>query len=259
VSALKKRHPIPTRGVTSGANDYANEALAALQSSRDKRGEIAEAFAPIAMTPLERPHSVVAPSPCWIVTSDHHWPRQDERVESVILRVIEELKPRGYILDGDGPDLLAMSKYPKDARPGKAWHLRDEQRAAKSWWREIGRLGQGWGMALYETEANHSGNGTASRWTRWLNENCPLLWELDGAEDMLDYRRYFHHADVPVALVDEVVICSDLRVRHGEMARKHGGYSARARRQMAVVGDARAHAPDRVEHQAPPGDSRRPA
>ncbi len=132
------------------------------------------------------------------------------------------------ILNGDGPDLLALSKYPKDARRGKSWELRDEQQAAKSWWRSVGSLMQQWGGEIYETEANHSGNEIASRWRRWLNENAAALFELDGFEQDCSYARYFHHPDVDTKLVDEKVIAGDLRVRHGELVRKHGAYSARA-------------------------------
>ena len=190
--------------------------------------ELTDKFRPVDLPPLDRPRLTYKPNPCWVISSDHHWPCQDERVESIILQAIEVLRPTGYILDGDGPDMLALSQYPKDARRGHTWELRDEQHAAKSWWRSVGSLMRRWNGTLYETEANHSGNDTASRWRRWLNQNASILFQLDGAEDALDYRRYFHHPDVPVSLVNEVVIADDLRVRHGEMVRKHGAYSARA-------------------------------
>lgn len=168
------------------------------------------------------------PNPCWIVSSDHHWPLADKRVEAIILQHIKALRPRGYILDGDGPDILALSKYPKDARHGKSWALREEQHEAKSWWRAVHQLGQEWGMELYETEANHSGNDRDSRWRRYLNDRCPELFGLDGFEEVMAYERFFHPPDVPVQMVEEVVIANDLRVRHGEIVRKHGGYSSRA-------------------------------
>ncbi len=183
---------------------------------------------PVDLPPLKRPKTTKKKSSAWIVSSDHHWGCHDERAEAVILQAIEVVKPCGYILNGDGPDLLALSKYPKDARRGKTWELRDEQQAAKSWWRSVGSLMQQWGGDIYETEANHSGNESASRWRRWLNENASALFQLDGFEEDCSYGRYFHHPGVDTKLVDEVVIAHDLRVRHGELVRKHGAYSARA-------------------------------
>jgi hypothetical protein len=183
---------------------------------------------PVELPPLERPRAKARATGAWVISSDHHWGCHDERAEAIILQAIEAIRPRGYILDGDGADMLGISKYPKDARRGKSWELRDEQRAAKSWWRSVGSLMQQWGGVLYETEANHSGNSVASRWRRYLNENASALFQLDGFEEDCTYQRYFHHPDVPVAMVEEVVIANDLRVRHGELVRKHGAYSARA-------------------------------
>jgi hypothetical protein len=124
--------------------------------------------------------------------------------------------------------MLALSKYPADMRQGKHWELREEQRAAKSWWWNIAMLMGQWDGQLYETEANHSGNGRASRWQRWLSENCAPLFGLDGFEELMAYDRFFHPPDANVQLVEEIVIGADLRVRHGEVVRKHAGYSARA-------------------------------
>lgn len=208
--------------------EAARDAGTAEVQPQSRVSALVDAFRPVELPPIERPRVKARPGPCYIVSSDHHWPLADPRVEAILLQAIEALRPRAYILNGDGPDLLALSRYPKDARRGQSWPLSDEQRAAKSWWRSVAQLGAGWDMALYETEANHSGNDRESRWRRWLNENCPVLFGLDGFEEDLSYARYFHPADAGVQLVPEVVIAGDLRVRHGEIARKHGGYSARA-------------------------------
>lgn len=183
---------------------------------------------PVYLPPVERVPVKYAPNPCWIISSDHHWPVHDPRAEAILLQAIQALRPIGYILNGDGPDMLALSKYPKDARAGKSWSLRDEQVAAKSWWRSVYQVGQAWGIQLFETEANHSGNGRASRWRRWLDERAPEMHQLDDFEQRNSYQAYFHPHDVPVQMVEEVVLADDLRVRHGEIVRKHGGYSARA-------------------------------
>lgn len=199
-------------------------ALADVQRGR----ELYDWLRPVELPPVPLPKSVYTANSCWVVSSDHHWPIHDERAESIILQAIDVLKPRGYVLNGDGPDMLALSKYPKDARRGKSWELRDEQLAAKSWWWNVASLMRAWGGEMYETEANHSGNERESRWRRYLNEQCSALFGLDGFEELMTYQRFFHPSDVNVRMVDEVVLASDLRIRHGEIVRKHGGYSARA-------------------------------
>lgn len=199
-----------------------------VERAAERDAAFLDRFRPVDLPPLPRTKAAAKPGAWAVVSSDHHWPIHDPRVESIILQVIDALRPAAYVLNGDGPDMLALSNYPKDARRGKSWELRDEQRAAKSWWYEVGRRMQQWGGACYETEANHSGNGRESRWRRWLNEHAAPLFGLDGFEADCSYGRYFHHPDVPVSLVDEHVIAGELRVRHGEIVRKHGGYSARA-------------------------------
>jgi hypothetical protein len=200
------------------------------EAARDveRRMEVFDFLRPVELPPVPLPGTAYTPNPCYVISSDHHWPLHDERAESIILQAIETLRPRGYILNGDGPDLLALSRYPKDARLGKSWALREEQHHAKSWWWNVARLMRQWNGDLYETEANHSGNDQASRWRRWLNENAAPLHGLDGFEELMRYERFFHPDDVQIQMVDEVVIAGDLRVRHGEVVRKHGGYSARA-------------------------------
>jgi hypothetical protein len=198
------------------------------QAGRDRLAELVDAFRPVDLPPVDRPRVKVKPSSYVVVSSDHHWPVHDVATESIILQVIAALKPRAYILNGDGPDLLALSKYPKDARRGMSWPLRPEQHAAKGWWRAVAQAGAAWDIETYETESNHAGNGRASRWRRWLNENAGVLFGLDGFEEDVTYQRYFHPADVRVQMVDEVVLAGDLRVRHGELVRTAGGYSARA-------------------------------
>lgn len=200
----------------------------AAKAEVERIGELVEKFRPVELPPIPHPRRTTTAADCYVVSSDHHWPVHDPRVESIILQAIERLKPKGYILNGDGPDMLALSKYPKDARRGKSWELREEQHHAKNWWWQVAKLMKGWNGALYETEANHSGNNRESRWRRWLNENCPVLFQLDGMEELLTYQRFFHPDDAGVQMVEEVVLANDLRVRHGEVVRKHGGYSARA-------------------------------
>lgn len=201
---------------------------AAKREAGDKLEELLDKFRPVLLPPIPLPRTTRTASDVTLVSSDHHWPLQDERVEAIILQTIERVKPHRYILNGDGPDMLALSKYPKDVRKGKSWELRTEQHHAKNWWWQVSALMKRWDGELFETEANHSGNDRESRWRRWLNDNCPVLFQLDGMEELLTYQRFFHPDDAGVQMVDEVVIASDLRVRHGEVVRKHGGYSARA-------------------------------
>jgi hypothetical protein len=161
-----------------------------------------------------------------VVASDFHFPKADERSCNVLLRTIEELRPERLILNGDTVDLLAVSHYSKDQR--HTWTLREEAEAFHKALYEAHRIGQRWGMQLIETEANHSGNGTASRWHRYLSDRIPHLYAHPKASELLDYRTWWYPSWCPIELVEDVVIADDLLITHGDIVRKHGAYSARA-------------------------------
>lgn len=198
----------------------------------EAKARLYEWLRPVELPPLERVPVAYAPANVGIVFSDVHAPVHDPRVLAILGQCVEALQPAWVGLNGDGPDMLALSKYPKDARAGRSWALRDEQRAMKTIWRDLAALGAPWGMRLWETEANHSGNQLASRWRRYLNERCPELFGLDGFEELVTYERFFHPADVAVELVDEWIVSPEaenpLRILHGFKANQHGGYTARA-------------------------------
>ncbi|UOF79574.1 metallophosphoesterase [Caudoviricetes sp.] len=181
-----------------------------------------------------RPVQLPAPSPAvtvqtagdfTIVASDFHFPQQCDRSVSILLETIRQLRPKRLVLNGDTVDLLAVSKYPKDQR--HVWSLREEVAAFHAFLHQAMSLGNAWGMTILETEANHSGNGTASRWHRYLSDRVPHLYNHPEAQRLLSYETWFYPEWCPIALVDSLVIADDLLVIHGDLVRKHGAYSAR--------------------------------
>jgi hypothetical protein len=167
----------------------------------------------------------VAPGNFTLVAGDFHFPQHCERSVAIFLETVAQLKPRRVILNGDTVDLLAVSRYPKDQR--HTWDLRQEVTAFHGFLHQLMSLGNAWGLQVLETEANHSGNGTASRWHRYLSDRVPVLYGHPKAEQMLDYRTWFYPEWCPINLVDSVVIADDLLVIHGDIVRKSGAYSAK--------------------------------
>lgn len=176
--------------------------------------------------PAPEPAAVsVAPGDFTLIAGDFHFPQQCERSIGVFLETVRQLKPRRVILNGDTVDLLAVSRYPKDQR--HTWDLREEVTAFHGFLHQLMSIGNAWGLTVLETEANHSGNGTASRWHRYLSDRVPVLYGHPDAQRMLDYRTWFYPEWCPIDLVESVVIADDLLVIHGDMVRKAGAYSAR--------------------------------
>lgn len=180
---------------------------------------------PVQLPAPPKPKRTVEPSQFTIVAGDFHFPEQCDRSIAVLLQVLEELRPKRLILNGDTVDLLAVSKYPKDQR--HTYDLRAEVTAFHEFLHQVMSVGRSWGLEILETEANHSGNGTASRWHRYLSDRVPVLYSHPRAKELLDYQSWFYPAWCPIALVDSVVIAEDLLVLHGDLVRKHAAYSAR--------------------------------
>ena len=131
------------------------------------------------------------------------------------------------ILNGDLPDLLSVSKYPKDARKRHQWTLADEATAMHGFLKELEAVIPR-DCTVIETEANHSGDGTGSRWWRYLSEQIPHLLAHPIAESKLSYQAWWHPAWSRIQMAESVVIADDLLVLHGDIVRKHAAYSARA-------------------------------
>lgn len=177
--------------------------------------------------PPPRRYATRANAGVTMIIGDLHFPHHDEATVSIFLETARQLKPARVILNGDLPDMLAVSKYPKDARPKHSWTLRDEAVAFHAFLRDLENV-LSEDCDLVETEANHSGNGTGSRWWRYLSERVPHLLAMDGAEEKLGYVGWWYPAWTRLELVNDVILAGSLLVTHGEIARKWAGYSARA-------------------------------
>lgn len=187
-----------------------------------------EKVRPIAVTPPSLPRASVQPvDGMTVVGGDFHFGTASEQAMSVFIETCRQLQPSRVILNGDLPDLLAVSKYPKDVRKRFTWTLQDEAAQMHTFLREleaaVPRTTQ-----IVETEANHSGNGTASRWWRYLSEHIGPLMTLPGAEERMSYQSWWYPEWSRLQLVESVVVADDLLVLHGDIVRKHAGYSARA-------------------------------
>ena len=83
-----------------------------------------ERFRPVTVTPPPKRSSKTAEAGVTVVASDFHFPLQEDAAVAIFLETVRQLKPERVILNGDLPDLLALSRYPKDVR--HVWGLKDE-------------------------------------------------------------------------------------------------------------------------------------
>lgn len=177
--------------------------------------------------PAPRRRAVTGQAGVTVVAGDFQFPCEDEAATSVLLETIWALQPSRVILNGDLPDMLSVSKYPKDARAKHNWPLRDEAHAMHAFLWQLENVLPA-DCVVQETESNHSGNGTGSRWWRYLSDRAHHLLQMDGAEEKLSYQAWWHPVFSRIGLVESVTLADALLVTHGEIVRKYAGYSSRA-------------------------------
>ena len=159
-----------------------------------------------------------------IVMNDLHFPMQCQKSIDIALSVIDELKPKSIILNGDTMDMLAISRYPKDIR--NSFNLLDERIEYHKFLNSLINVSEG--AEIIEVHGNHSGDSTFGRWWRYLSERIGELACLPEIKKTLSYENVFlGEYQNYVTMADYVELTKDLIVLHGEVVRKFGGYSAR--------------------------------
>ena len=190
-----------------------------------------DSFRPLTISAPPKRSTKTAEVGVTIVASDFHFPLQDDAAMSIFLETVRRLKPERVILNGDLPDLLALSRYPKDVR--HVWGLKDEAEKYSAFLYELEQVLPK-DAQLIEIDANHSGNGTESRWWRYLSERIPELLQHPRAMTEMTYQRWWHPDWSRIEMLPEIVLHDDLLVTHGDMARKWGGYTAKAHSERYV-------------------------
>lgn len=208
---------------------FVNDNLQKAKPARFQKSEIEvldflKELAPIQISPPLRKFSTRTFSNYAVILNDLHFPKHCQKSIDVALETISRLQPMMVILNGDTVDLLSVSRFPKDIRHN--YTLLEERIAYHKFLDEV--LEASDGAEIYETHSNHSGNGTDGRWFRYLSERLGELATLPEVVTALSYENIFlgDYKDL-VKHVDYVELCPDLVVAHGDVVRKHGGYSAR--------------------------------
>jgi predicted phosphodiesterase len=159
-----------------------------------------------------------------IVLNDLHFPLHCQKSIDIALTVIDELKPKSIIINGDSLDMLAISRFPKDIRT--QYNLLEERIEYHKFLYSLIEISNG--SEIIEVHGNHSGDSTFGRWWRYLGERIPELACLPDIKEKLSYQNVFlGELQNNVSMADYVELTPDLIVLHGDVVRKHGGASAR--------------------------------
>lgn len=162
-----------------------------------------------------------------LVIGDTHFGTESQNVLDLFLQTVEELKPQRVILNGDTLDMFAISRYPKDVR--YLCSLQKERESYHKFLKQLHDITASYGTEIIETNSNHSGDGLEGRWWRYLSDRIGELASIPEIQKKLSYESVFlpEASWSRVKLVDHVEIAPGFVVMHGDVVRKHGGYSAR--------------------------------
>ena len=159
-----------------------------------------------------------------VIMNDLHFPMHCQKSIDIAFAVIDELKPKTIVINGDSLDMLAISRYPKDIR--KQFSLLDERIAYHEFLYSLMEVSEG--AEIIEIHGNHSGDSTFGRWWRYLSERIGELICLPEIKYTLSYENIFlGDFKDKIQMADYVELNDDLVVLHGDVVRKHGGQSAR--------------------------------
>ncbi len=185
-----------------------------------------DALAPLVYPAPKLKPTAKANTDITMVAGDFHWGEDtgSPECEEIFLDCVKDLAPGTIVLNGDLPDLLGLSRFPKDYRTKNS--LAFERRAMFDFLHRLRTVAPA--ATIIETNANHSGNGIESRWSRYLSERIPELMEDPDLHQRFSYQAVFHPEWASLQLVDYHVICPGLIAIHGDVVRGHAAYSARA-------------------------------
>lgn len=187
-----------------------------------------EALAPIVLPPPPPPACKIGATETTIVGGDFHFgpDSHSPECEEIFLNVIRDLRPKKVILNGDLPDMLAISHYPKDVR--LKVDLGEERRQMHNFLYRLHEIVAPWDGEIVETNANHSGESQESRWWRYLSDRIPALAGDPEFQPLLSYRAMWYPGWARIRTVDYEVICPGLIALHGDLVRSKAAYTAKA-------------------------------
>jgi hypothetical protein len=184
------------------------------------------------LSPIEYPAPVKTnitseSNPYALVIGDMHFGSEDWNVLDIFLQTVEELKPSTIILNGDTLDMFSISRYSKDIRYKSS--LLNEREQYHKFLKLLHDVTDSYKSDIFETNSNHSGDGLEGRWWRYLSDRIGELAEIPEIKEKLSYESVFYPKGDwnRTKLVDYVEIVPGFIVMHGDVVRRHGGYSAR--------------------------------
>jgi transposase-like protein len=185
--------------------------------------EFLSSLAPININ-IAKPSTTTQPCGDYaMVIGDMHFGHECEKTLNIFFETVRQLNPHTIILNGDTLDMTSISKYPKDIRLNTS--LLNERIAYQKFLATLRSISPY--SHVFETNANHSGDGVEGRWWRYLSDRLGELRSLPDIAQKLSYENVFLDPKFNVELVDYVELPGGLFVMHGDVVRKHGGYSAR--------------------------------
>lgn len=153
----------------------------------------------------------------YAILNDIQIPFQDSRVlYGLVIPFLTSLNLDGIVLNGDIVDCYSVSSHRKDAQRLTKASLNDEIKGAHKLMECFSGVAEKWWIG-----GNHE-----DRFYRHINDNAPALGIVEG----IDFQTVFGLGEQGFKWKNwgEYVMLGKLMVTHGDIVRKHSGYSAKA-------------------------------
>lgn len=161
----------------------------------------------------------------YVVLSDIQYPFHDDKVIKLVLRFIANLQPHGVVLNGDILDCYALSEFTKD--PLGPQDLEKEITLAQGLMRRIKESDvkdKWWIDGNHEWRIQRHLGKHADAFRRFGRQATEKAVDALCLKSILDLEKYgFKYKPY-----GEYVKLGKLIVTHGDIVRKHSGYTARA-------------------------------
>jgi len=152
----------------------------------------------------------------YVVLNDLQIPFHDKQVVELVMRFISFIRPYGIVLNGDVVDSYDLSEFAKD--PIKGYQLEKEMRISGDLMKrlaDIGSVREKWWLG-----GNHEDRLRRYTWKKAPQLNIQKLQ----FENLFD----LDHYGFKWKPYGEILMLGKLMVTHGDIVRKHSGWSAKA-------------------------------
>lgn len=153
----------------------------------------------------------------WLLWPDTHFPKEDKRKVSIMLKVLEEWKPTRLSFLGDLDDMDGPSRFSKGTKSEVENSVLYSSSKVKNFLHKVREI-------LPDSEIDYFMGNHEERWNAYIDTSAPAAADLITFDDLYDLSNlginWWNYSNEPVK------IFGDYHIHHGLSISRHSGQSA---------------------------------